>query len=222
MKIEILSADIRKIDRYCVEVLGIPEMILMESAALSVLKNIDTENITAITIVCGTGNNGGDGLALSRLLSAEGIETEIYIIGRIEKMSPACRKQYEILKNMDMEIRVIESPEDIGDLEISMGKSQMTVDSIFGIGLKRELNSLYSTVLDAINDKSGEIVSIDVPSGMNSDTGRILTNCVKANMTVSFIGRKKGFANMEEYTGKVIVENIGVSDITVKKALGSI
>ena len=222
MKMEIISTDIRKIDVYCIEVLGIPELLLMENAALSVLKNIDIENLDTITIVCGTGNNGGDGLALSRLLNAEGIETDIYIIGSIEKMSTACRKQYEILSNMGLEIKTIETMVDLDELEASMAKSQITVDSIFGIGLKRELNNLYSAVVDTINNKSREIISIDVPSGMNSDTGEILTKCVKANMTVSFIGRKKGFKNMEEYTGKVIVENIGVSGITVKKALGSI
>ena len=84
------------------------------------------------------------------------------------------------------------------------------------------MNSLYSSVVEAINGKSRKIIRIDVPSGMNSDTGEILSNCVKANMTVSFIGRKKGFKDMDQYTGKVIVENIGVSEVTVNKALGRI
>ena len=123
---------------------------------------------------------------------------------------------------MGLEIRIIESADDVDGLERSIEKSQITVDSIFGIGLKRELNSLYSLVVDAINEKSKEIISIDVPSGLNSDTGEILANCIKADMTVSFIGRKKGFKNMEEFTGRVIVENIGVSDATVNKALGRI
>jgi NAD(P)H-hydrate epimerase len=219
---EIISSDIRKIDAYCVEVLGMPEMILMENAAMSVLKNIDRNDVSVMTIISGVGNNGGDGLALSRMLNAEGIETNIYIIGRIEKMSTACRKQYEILTNMGLEIRIIESVGDVDKLGDSIGESQLTVDSIFGIGLKRELNSLYSSVVEAINGKSRKIISIDVPSGMNSDTGEILSNCVKANMTVSFIGRKKGFKDMDQYTGKVIVENIGVSEVTVNKALGRI
>jgi NAD(P)H-hydrate epimerase len=219
---EIISSDIRKIDSYCIEVLGMPEIILMENAAISVLKNIDRNDVSVMTIISGGGNNGGDGLALSRLLNAEGIKTIIYVIGIIEKMSTACRKQYEILLNMGLEVRIIESKDDVDKLEDSMGKSQITVDSIFGIGLKRELSSLYSSVVDSINAKSRKIISIDVPSGMNSDTGDILTNCVKADMTVSFIGRKKGFKDRTQYTGKVIVENIGVSDATINKALGRI
>ena len=86
---DITSTDIRKIDGYCIDVLGMPEMILMENAALSVLKNIDSDKVSVITIISGTGNNGGDGLALSRLLYAEGIEPLIYMLGSIEKMSIA-------------------------------------------------------------------------------------------------------------------------------------
>lgn len=211
---------IRQIDRYCIEKLGIPSIVLMENAALKVVKNLDTKDDKTYTVVCGTGNNGGDGFAVARHLYSLGKEVEIFIITESEiKMSVDCKINYEILKNMGVKVGVIRNMEDVTDLRDSLTRNNITIDAIFGTGLHRKIDGIYDLVISIINENSEYIVSIDVPSGFNSNTGEILGNCIKANRTISFQLYKEGFLNYgtDKFTGEIIIEDIGIPDSAVDK-----
>ncbi|MBZ2175813.1 NAD(P)H-hydrate epimerase [Schnuerera sp. xch1] len=218
----VTGKQMKAVDNYCIKKLGIPGIVLMENAALKVLKNIDLDKFNSFTIVCGVGNNGGDGLAIGRHLIANDKNVEIFLLGNINKGSNDFNTNYNILKNMGLEIKDIDTKKDINILISSLKNSNMTIDSIFGTGLTRSVEGLYKDVISAINSNSKYVLSIDIPSGMDSDTGNILGISVTANMTVTMQLMKKGLVNNSDYTGKVIVEPIGMPKIAIENVIGQI
>jgi len=205
----------KSIDNYCIEKLGIPGIVLMENAALKVVKNIDLDSFNSFTIVCGVGNNGGDGLAIGRHLIVEDKDVSIFIIGNLNKGSKDFNKNYSILRNMNVKINLIESEEDITTLVDSLKTSDMTIDSIFGTGLTRDVEGLYKDVISSINNYSKYTLSVDIPSGVDSDTGKVWGISVKANKTVTFQLMKKGLVNYEN----VVVESIGMPRMAIENVL---
>lgn len=209
---------IRNIDNYCINDLGIPSIVLMENAALKVIKNIDFEKFKSFTIVCGTGNNGGDGIAVARHLFSMNMKIDIFIVGN-HSMSKDCATNYDILKNMGININNIIKSEDIIKLREALSENDMVIDAIFGIGLTRSVEGIYEEVIKSINKSNSYILAIDIPSGMKCDSFGILGASIEANKTISFEVYKKGFLDYESdrYTGTIIIEKIGVPEYVVNK-----
>ncbi|WP_010234898.1 NAD(P)H-hydrate dehydratase [Clostridium arbusti] len=203
---------IRSIDRYCIDKIGISELILMENAALKIIKNIDLKNNKSFTIICGSGNNGGDGLAVGRHLVALGKDVKVFLVGTIDKMSESCKANYTILKNIGVKIINVVSSEDIELLKNAVIDSNITIDALLGTGITREVKGMHTLVISVINENSNYILAIDVPSGLDSNNGYKMGNCVVSNKTVTLGLYKSGFLNYdsEKYTGQVIVEKIGI------------
>lgn len=212
------SKIMNNIDKFCIETLGISGIVLMENAALKMVSSID-KDYDNVLVVCGTGNNGGDGMACARHFKAEGKEVKVFYVGNIEKMSHDCKINYNILINMGVNVTKINSEEDTKELITCIKEADVVVDAVFGTGLNREVKGIYSKVISCINEESKYIAAVDVPSGMNGDTGAIMGNCVRANKTISFEMYKKGFLNYnnEQYTGEIVIENIGVPDFILDK-----
>ena len=219
--ITVTGDEMKAVDNYCIKELGIPGIVLMENAALKVIKNIDLHNYNSFTIICGVGNNGGDGLAVGRHLVVDGKNVYIYIVGNIEKGSQDFLVNYNILKNMEVDLKHISTIEDLKPLQNSILKSDMVIDSIFGTGLTRNVEGIYKDIILSINDNSKYILSIDIPSGMESDTGKILGTSIKANKTITFQLLKNGLVDNENYTGKVIVEPIGMPKAAIDAIVGN-
>jgi len=211
----------KAIDNYCIEKLGIPGIVLMENAALKVVKNIDLDKFNSFTIVCGVGNNGGDGLAVARHLHILDKEVKVFIVGNINKGSLDFNTNYNILKNMGLELIHIDSQESIETLNSSLKSTDMTIDALFGTGLSRNVEGLHKDVILSINENSNYILSIDIPSGMNSDTGEILGVAVKADITVTMQLMKKGLISNSSCTGNVIVEPIGMPKVAIDTILNA-
>lgn len=209
----------KEIDRYCIESLKIPGIVLMENAALKVVKNLETDKYNYYTVICGKGNNGGDGFAVARHLAILEKKLEVFFIGSEESMSEDCKTNYTILKNMGIKINKIHNVEDVNELRDSLERCSVIVDALFGTGLSKDLEGIYDLVISIINENSSHTVSIDVPSGLNNDTGKIMGNCVRANKTITFELYKKGFLNYgsHKYTGEVIVERIGIPTFVIDK-----
>lgn len=197
---------------------NIPGIILMENAALKVIKNIDLEKFQSFVIVCGKGNNGGDGFAIARHLYVLGKEVKIYLVDSEGKLSNDCSVNYNILINMGLKINKVSNIEDLREMRNSINESHMVLDCIFGTGLKRNVEGIYKDVISIINENSNYTISVDVPSGINSDNGSILGTAIIANRTISFQLYKRGFLNYNshKFTGEIIVENIGVPEEVVK------
>ena len=217
--ISVTGNQMKAIDNYCIEKLGIPGIVLMENAALKVIKNIDLNRFNSFTIVCGVGNNGGDGLAVARHLYVLGKKVKVFIIGNLNKGSEDFNTNYNILNNLGLELIHVDSQETLETLNSSLKSSDMTIDAIFGTGLSREVEDLYRDVISSINAYSNYILSIDIPSGMNSDTGEILGIAVKADITVTMQLMKKGLVGNSSEAGQVIVEPIGMPKIAIDSVL---
>lgn len=208
------------VDRACVERLGIPLMVLMENAALKVVKHLNIDEYSSYVIICGAGNNGGDGLAAARHLYVLGKKVEVFIVlNGSGNMSECCKANYNILKNMGVEINEVSKDENLDKLKTSLLEAEVTVDGIFGTGLNRDVEGIFKKAIEAINEYSNYTVSIDIPSGMNGDSGKILGCCVKADKTICFEFYKRGFLNYKssEFTGDIMVESIGIPQSTLNE-----
>jgi NAD(P)H-hydrate epimerase len=207
-------------DKECTQKLGIPLIVLMENAALAVLKNIHTDKYNKYCIICGTGNNGGDGFALARHLISLNKYVHIVIVKNDDgKFSECSKTNFNILKNMKANISFIEQDDDIDNLIEILRENELIIDAILGTGIRRNVEGIFSKVIDSINDYSKYIISIDVPSGLNSDNGIVMGNSIKANKTICFEVLKRGFLTYgsDQYTGKIVVEKIGFPECVIQK-----
>jgi NAD(P)H-hydrate epimerase len=210
---ELISCqEMKEIDSYAINVIGIPSIVLMENAALKVINNIDL-NFNNFTVVCGRGNNGGDGLAVARHLIIKGKKVRIYIVGDIKNGTEDFNINLSILKNLKAEIINIKNEKELLQLKEDLSVSDTTIDALFGIGLKRNIEGLYFEVIKMINNESKQIISVDIPSGIDGDTGKPMGICVKADKTVTFHKMKKGLLNCGDNAGEIIVEDIGIPNI---------
>lgn len=202
-----LAEEMRNIDRKAMESYGIPGVVLMENAAISCLESF--EKFHNILIVCGKGNNAGDGLCIARHLVNKGKAIKVYLaLGR--DFSGDALINYNILCNMGFKFYDCNSPDFINDLK----SCDCVCDAIFGTGIKGEIKSPVKEVIDKVNQYSPYTVSIDIPSGVDADTGRVVTCCVRANKTVTFQAYKRGHLL---YPGAEYAGEIEVTDISIPK-----
>lgn len=205
MKYVVDGTQMKEIDRKSIQEIGIPSMVLMERAAVSVVELIKSEmNLNKkdkILCVCGMGNNGGDGIAVGRILWNEGYQTEVYCLGNYEKITDETKEQLRIAQKIGIEILN----------QVNFSEYTVIVDGIFGIGAMRNIEGIYYDCISQINESQAKIVAIDIPSGIHSGSGKVLGIAVQADITVTFGYYKKGLLLYPgtEYTGKVFVRNIG-------------
>ncbi|MGL4848600.1 MAG: NAD(P)H-hydrate dehydratase [Clostridium sp.] len=203
-----------KMDKQCIEEIGIPSIVLMENAAERIKEKLVNE-ASKFIIIAGTGNNGGDALAIGRKLFLEGKSVKIYIVG--EKGTEDFKINLEIIKNMGIDLIFIKKAEDILKLADDITEDAIIVDGLFGIGLNREVKGIYKKVIEKINE-CGNTISIDIPSGLDANTGETLGICVNAKKTYTVECFKKGFIynNAIENIGKVGIIKIDIPD-SIKK-----
>ncbi|MEA3493104.1 MAG: NAD(P)H-hydrate epimerase [Candidatus Margulisiibacteriota bacterium] len=187
-------------DKYAREKLGIPSIILMENAGRDVaeeaLRMLGKKK--RVTVVCGVGNNGGDGFVAARHLINAGIKVSILIVGKLSKLKPGPKTNYNILKKMKAKF----TKKIDGDL---------IIDALFGIGLNSSIREPYIRVIRAINNSGIRVLAVDVPSGLDADTGKPLEIAVRARKTVTFVAPKKGFSRAGKYCGKIVTKDIGIT-----------
>lgn len=201
--------EMKEIDSYAINIIGIPSIVLMENAALKVINNIDL-NLNNYTVICGRGNNGGDGLAIARHLIIKNKKVRIYIVGNLNNGTEDFNINLNILKNLKAEIVNIKGERELLKLKEDLLVSDLTIDALFGIGLKRNIEGLYFDIIKMMNNESKQIISVDIPSGIDGDTGKPMGTCIKAFKTVTFHKMKKGLLDCGDYAGEIIVEDIGI------------
>jgi NAD(P)H-hydrate epimerase len=200
--------EMKNMDKQAIEKFGIPDSILMENAGQAayfvILRELGIDRKKFI-VLCGTGNNGGDGLVVARKLHSMGAEVKVYILGE-KKYRGAAAKNFEILSRMPIEIK----PIDLDRMRIDIAHSDAIIDAIFGTGLSKNVEGMYGEVVRLINESEKVVFSIDIPSGINGNTGRIMGEAVKANYTITYGLPKIG--NMlypgYEWGGKLYLSHI--------------
>lgn len=211
MEYVLSASEMKSCDAAAIEKYGIASMVLMERAALETARIIIDRYGSGIYagIAAGSGNNGGDGIAIARILSERGIRVEINLVGDEKKITAETRAQLDTAKLLGIPVR--QGLEHAG--------YDVIVDALFGIGLARNIEGRYKAAVDMINASNAKVVSVDIASGINADTGNIMGCAVKADTTVTFQYRKLGhiLADGAEYSGDVICVPIGIPDITVRE-----
>lgn len=198
----------RRADLYTIEEIGVPSMVLMERAALEVVRCMEEEQLDfrKVLVVCGSGNNGGDGYAIARLLHLKGHDVTIFFAGNSQKRSEENAQQAKIAAHY--EIPVITN---LGTEEYSV-----IIDALFGTGLKREVTGHYREVLCSVNQMAGKKVAVDLPSGIHDTTGARMGIAFCADLTVAIAFPKRGLFLQEGNVcaGKILTGDIGISSET--------
>lgn len=195
----VTSEEMHTIDRLASEKYGIPSIVLMENAARGAYEHIiahhNKEN--HFLVVCGSGNNGGDGFAIARMLYITGYDVAINFLGKEEKLTADAKVNYDICKKL-----MIPFTEEL--------KSDVIIDCIFGTGLKREVAGKYYQVIEEINHSNSYKYAIDIASGLASDTGEVLGIAIKADKTLTFQLGKIGLYQNEgiKYSGEIEIIDI--------------
>ncbi len=210
MEILVTGSQMKQCDKNTIETFGVPSLVLMERAALGVAEEIEgyfagqgRERERSALIACGHGNNGGDGLAIGRILWQRGYETTILMPPGNGKLSEETKVQKEILSKYGIAITDAMPSQEFG----------VIVDALFGIGLTRELQGVYREYIEGMNRKTGLKVAVDIPSGIHADTGAVMGIGFRADVTVAFAYAKLGLLLYPgaEYAGRVLVKEIGIS-----------
>ncbi len=215
----ILKADeMRELDRITIQEIGVDAAILMENAGRSVYSVIrelvgDVGGLKAV-VVAGKGNNGGDGFVVARYLYNDDADVIVYLLGQEGEVKGSAKKNLEILKNLGVEIVELQSEDEFTLFQFDVETADVVIDAIFGTGFKGDVEGIYADVIDAINDSEGIVVSVDIPSGVNSDTGEVGTTAVTADFTVTMAFPKLGHFLYpgKLYTGELVVANIGIPE----------
>jgi NAD(P)H-hydrate epimerase len=210
-------AEVRDLDRRAIESYGVPGVVLMENAGRNVADFIWAEGggrPHPTVVCCGRGNNGGDGFVIARHLDRRGVEVRVLLFARPDALTGDAATMYRIVAQSHLPIVVAPAnPADAWlDEQLALDRPGFKVDALFGTGLQGPLRSPFDRIVDAINRrKFGTVVAVDIPSGLDCDTGEPLGPTVRATHTVTFVAAKAGFANLKakEWLGEVHVADIG-------------
>jgi len=185
MKVSKVS-EMRGLDRTAIEKFGIKEELLMENAGEATCFVLSKEfgiRDKKFIAFCGIGNNGGDGFVIARKIHSNGGQVKVFILGDRTKFKGAAKLNLDIISLLPIEVREIESIESI---RTDVSHSDAIVDAIFGTGLTRDVGGLYADVIELVNRSGKTVFSVDIPSGVSGDTGKIKGIAVNADYTVTF------------------------------------
>ena len=210
---------VRAVDAWAINTLGIPGVVLMENAGRGCAELIEEKlrdvSGPKVCVFCGTGNNGGDGYVIARQLSNSGFEVTVVVCGDRCKIKGDAKINLDILERMGQPIESLNPAQ--GDTAAQVADfaagADMLVDSLFGTGLSGQIRDDYRRLIESLNACECPILAVDIPSGLDCDTGRPLGTAIEASWTVTFVAVKKGFtfAQAARYTGEVFVASIGIA-----------
>lgn len=213
----ILTAEqMREADRRTVHDIGIPSLVLMENAGRQVVAAIESliQDLAdrRVAVICGKGNNGGDGFVVARTLHQRGVDAAVFLVGQVAEVKGDARINIEILGRLGVTVVEI-ADEGAWELHFSeISERDLIVDALFGTGLKSALTGIYETVIGDINGAGIPVVSIDLPSGLSADTCDLIGDAVEAVATVTLGAPKLPLVlpPAESKAGEVVIADIGI------------
>jgi hydroxyethylthiazole kinase-like uncharacterized protein yjeF len=211
--------EVRAVDAWAIDRIGVPGVVLMENAGRScaelVREKLRGRDNPEICLFCGAGNNGGDGYVIARHLLNAGFRVRVILCGEREKIRGDAKVNLDILERLGHAIEPLDMT--VGGLtsriRLLAGEADMVVDALFGTGLQGQLREPYRSLVDSINALGRPVLAVDIPSGLDCDTGDPLGTAIQAAYTVTFVAVKKGFTvspNASKYLGELYIASIGV------------
>jgi NAD(P)H-hydrate epimerase len=211
-----LSRDeVRAIDRCAIERIGVAGVVLMENAgrqaADAVAEHLGGAAGRSAAVVAGAGNNGGDGFVVARHLALRGARVVTFLLAAPEELTADAATNYGICRRLGLDIRPV-GGEALAKLAGELAAFDVVVDAVGGTGIRGALRGAAATAVEQINAAGRDVVAIDIPTGLDCDTGEAPGATVRARLTVTFVARKKGFdaPGAADYTGQVRVADIGI------------
>ncbi len=204
-------AQIREADRRCIEELGIPGSVLMNAAGQAVFREVREG---PVGIVCGKGNNGGDGFVVARLAHVAGLETVAVLLADPADITGDAAIFLNAYTRLGGKLVVATSAQDVEAAMEGLNGCVTLVDAILGTGVRGEVTGLPRAAIETLGP-GAYTIAVDVPSGLNADTGEVCGRCVRADVTVTFQFMKRGFENpaAKPYLGRVVVADIGIPPV---------
>ena len=210
------ASDMRTIDERVVGEYGLPALALMENAgrrtAEETVSLIGSARGKSVCVFAGGGNNGGDAFAAARHLMNMGARVKLFFTGNEERLGDAARAMHDAVRAMGVEVRPLESDRDWDRLRVALRFADGVVDGILGTGVQGELRKPVIRLIEEMNAAGKKTLSIDVPSGVEADTGRIVSLAVQAHRTLALGLPKVGhfIGQGANYTGELLVDDIGI------------
>lgn len=199
-------AEARELDRAVMRELGVPGVVLMENAGRSMAELLLKQGVAGeVAVICGKGNNGGDGFVIARHLQMHGVSVRGILCAEPAQIQGDAAINLTILHNLGLTLQPSWQPQLEG--------CEWVVDALFGSGFQGEVHSPYREIIDAINASKAKVLAVDIPSGLDADTGRTGGVCVRATITATVVAAKVGFqaAEAKEYLGTIHTVDFGVS-----------
>lgn len=227
MKYLVRKGEMKQYDTNTQEVFGIPSLVLIERAALAAVEELERDGLpkgSRVLLVCGTGNNGADGLVMARLLHLKGYAVQILTVGNRTKATPENKKELEIAANYGIETVTAEkfldqfwrqNSDRAGERDACLRDIyDVVVDAVFGVGLSRRIEGVYGQLLTCLNELTGKKMAVDIPSGIDADDGSILGVAFRADLTVTFSYEKIGMRLFpgQSYCGEIVCRSVGIDD----------
>lgn len=210
MEYLVSSQMMKQADTYTINQIGMPSLVLMERAALAIVAQLYQQHcdLRRVAIVAGYGNNGGDGVAIARLLQQRGITVTLFMVGDIRRLTPETQQQLLIAQAYNVALATA------SDADFSAYST--IIDALFGVGLSREITAPFAVVIDKINASQAYIVAVDIPSGISADNGQIMGVAIKAHLTITLAYKKIGLLLYPgaAHTGHIEVADIGIDEVS--------
>jgi NAD(P)H-hydrate epimerase len=209
-----LSRDeVRDVDHRAIEDFGMPGIVLMENAGRGAAELLTGLGIQGpVVVVAGKGNNAGDGFVIARHLESAGIEIEVLLACEPNQLRGDAAVNFKILRLARTPLQFVTPDLPLEELNGLLSRADWVIDALLGTGTRGAIQDPLASLIERINAKSDKILAVDLPSGLDCDTGRPLGPCVRANHTATFVARKLGFEapKSREFTGTVHVIGIGI------------
>ena len=207
----VTASEMRALDKATIEDIGIPAIALMETAGRAVAAAARAMTAGSVAVVCGPGNNGGDGFVTARVLRAGGCDATVYLAAPRAKVTGDAATHLHILERSGGVVRMIDTPAALAQLGDAIAGAALVVDALFGVGLARAIDGHFAEVVATIN-RGRTRLALDIPSGLDTDTGRVLGVAVRADRTITMAAHKVALAGAPgfAYCGAVEVCDIGV------------
>jgi NAD(P)H-hydrate epimerase len=208
---------VRDLDRRAIQDFGVPGVVLMENAgqgAAELLLNLGIHG--RVLVCCGKGNNGGDGFVIGRHLANRGVNIQVLLCASREELTGDALINFTILGRGQYPFKVL--PNSLAGLDEELARSEWVVDALFGTGLSGPVRTPFDRIIETINARQDHVLAVDIPSGLDCDSGQPLGSTIRAEHTATFVASKSGFANAAAapYVGLVHVVDIGLPRILLE------
>jgi NAD(P)H-hydrate epimerase len=212
---DLTREQVRAFDRRAIDEFGIPALVLMENAGRGTVDVLQALGVRGpVLVCCGKGNNGGDGLVVARHLANRGVPVKAIVLARPHELSEDAAAQWHIVQRLNLPAEAwpgatLDEPR----LTAELARAEWAVDALFGTGLQGPMRPPFDRIAALLGASAARVLAVDIPSGLDADTGLPMGTTVRADHTATFVAPKVGFRNpaAAAWLGQVHVVDIGVA-----------